>query len=62
MELAGIIRHGNDVLMDTLAIENYLSQVAPVPFAPEFSYRDAIEDFLKTQIKHRVCRDSHQWR
>jgi histidine kinase/DNA gyrase B/HSP90-like ATPase len=51
VELAGIIRHGNDVLMDTLAIENYLSQVAPVPFAPEFSYREAIEDFLKTQIK-----------
>jgi len=50
VELAGIIRHGNDVLMDTLAIENYLSQVAPVPFAPEFSYRDAIEDFLKSQI------------
>jgi hypothetical protein len=50
VELAGIIRHGNDVLMDTLAIENYLSQVAPVPFAPEFSYREVIEDFLKTQI------------
>ena len=50
VELAGIIRHGNDVLMDTVAIENYLSQVAPVPFAPEFSYREAIEDFLKTQI------------
>ena len=51
VELAGIIRHGNDVLMDTLSIENYLSQVAPVPFAPEFSYREAIEDFLNTQIK-----------
>jgi molecular chaperone HtpG len=50
VELAGIVRHGNDVLMDTVAIENYLSQVAPVPFAPEFSYGEAIEDFLKTQI------------
>jgi molecular chaperone HtpG len=50
VELAGIVRHGNDILMDAVAIENYLSQVAPVPFAPEFSYREAIEDFVKAQI------------
>jgi len=50
VELAGIVRHGNDVLMDAVAIENYLSQVAPVPFAPEFSHREAIEDFVKAQI------------
>jgi molecular chaperone HtpG len=36
--------------MDTVAIENYLSQVAPVPFSPEFFQRQAIEDFLRTQI------------
>ena len=50
VELAGIVRHGNDVLMDGVAIGNYLSQVAPVPFAPEFSHREAIEDFVKAQI------------
>jgi hypothetical protein len=50
VELGGIVRHGNDLLMDTAAIENYLSQVAPVPFAPEFSHRQAIDDFVKAQI------------
>jgi len=50
VELVGIVRHGNDVLMDSSAIQNYLSQVAPVPFAPEFEYGEQIEEALKSHV------------
>jgi len=50
VELAGIIRHGNDVLIDERSIEGYLSQVAPVPFAPEFRWRDQIDSILSPRI------------
>jgi hypothetical protein len=47
VELVGIVRHGNDVLMDSAAIQGYLEQIAPVPFAPQFSYGAQIEEALK---------------
>jgi Histidine kinase-, DNA gyrase B-, and HSP90-like ATPase len=50
VELAGIVRHGNDVLMDTDAIQRYLEQIAPIPFAPEFSYGNEIELSLKDHV------------
>jgi hypothetical protein len=50
VELAGIVRHGSDVLMDSNAIQRYLEQVAPIPFAPEFSYGIQIEEALKAQV------------
>lgn len=42
VELAGIIRHGDDTLVDEGAINSYLSQVAPIPFAPGFRFGQQI--------------------
>src|SRR5260370_586574 len=50
VELIGIVRHGNDVLLDGFAIETYLSQVAPVPFAPEFRYGRQIESVIGSAV------------
>jgi len=50
VELVGIVRHGSDVLMDSIAIQRYLEQIAPVPFAPEFSYGAQIEEALKQHV------------
>lgn len=50
VELAGIIRHGNDVLVDGGSIEGYLSQVAPVPFAPAFRWREQIDSILSPSV------------
>jgi hypothetical protein len=50
VELSGIVRHGSDVLMDSTAIQKYLEQIAPVPFAPEFSYGAPIEEALKPHV------------
>lgn len=38
VELRGIVRLRNDRLMSPSAIGDYLSQVAPVPFSPEFRF------------------------
>lgn len=50
VELVGIVRHGSDVLMDSTAIQRYLEQIAPVPFAPEFSFGSQIEEALKPHV------------
>jgi hypothetical protein len=50
VELAGIVRHGSDVLMDSAAIQKYLEQIAPIPFAPEFTYGGQIEETLKPHV------------
>lgn len=50
VELVGIVRHGNDLLMDSAAIQRYLEQIAPIPFAPDFSYKSEIEDALKPHL------------
>lgn len=50
VELVGIVRHGSDVLMDSTAIQKYLEQIAPIPFAPEFSYGAQIEETLKRHV------------
>lgn len=50
VQLVGIVRHGNDMLMDEVTIENYLSQTAPVPFAPEFNAGQEIEAFLSPKV------------
>jgi hypothetical protein len=38
VEMRGIVRLRNDRLMNPTAIGDYLSQVAPVPFSPEFRF------------------------
>ncbi len=47
VELAGLIRIKNDVLVNADAIYQYLAQVAPVPFAPDFQHGDTINEKLE---------------
>ncbi len=46
VELKKIQRLKNDLIMNERAIRSYLSQVAPVPFHPDFSFGDEIQKFL----------------
>lgn len=46
VELQGIIRLKSDRLMSPVAIADYLSQVAPVPFSPDFSFGTMITEAL----------------
>jgi hypothetical protein len=51
VEMRGIIRHRNDQLLDHEAVASYLSQVAPVPFAPDFAYGPQICEAIRTYVK-----------
>lgn len=46
VEMRGIVRLRNDALMSPSAIAAYLSQVAPVPFSPQFRFASAISTQL----------------
>lgn len=46
VELRGIVRLRNDRLMSPAAIADYLSQVAPLPFDPEFTFGAEIDEAL----------------
>jgi hypothetical protein len=50
VELSGIVRHGDDRLMNSEAIREYLSQVAPVPFSPSFTLAKTIEDKMHQEV------------
>ena len=50
VELRGIVRYKDDKLMDPLAVGNYLSQAAPLPFSPEFKFGDRIESEFISQF------------
>lgn len=50
VELIGVIRHGMDRLMNASFVTSYLSQVAPVPFAPVFSFAGKIEGALAKHV------------
>jgi hypothetical protein len=47
VELRGVVRHRDDRLLNDEAVANYLSQVAPVPFWPDFQFADQIRSFLE---------------
>lgn len=51
VELDGVVRLRSDKLMSATAIEEYLSQVAPVPFSPEFSFAAEIRHALEPVVK-----------
>lgn len=51
VELVSVVRHRNDQLLNAIAIERYLSEVAPVPFAPEFVYGAEITAALKPLVE-----------
>lgn len=46
VEMRGVVRHGNDALLNPEAVSSYLAEVAPVPFAPSFSFGERIREFL----------------
>jgi molecular chaperone HtpG len=51
VELRKVIRHRNDALLNTSAVQEFLSQVAPVPFSPSFRYADRISDLLRDKVE-----------
>ena len=50
VELKGVVRQGGDRLMSAHAVEEYLAQVAPVPFSPDFSFSGEIATILKSAV------------
>src|SRR5262249_49629885 len=50
VELRGIIRHKDDALLSPDAVDEYLSQIAPVPFSPEFPFGAAIGAHLNAHL------------
>ena len=50
VELRGIVRLRNDHLLSPHAISDYLSQVAPVPFSPEFRFGTELTEALATHL------------
>lgn len=46
VELVKAIRLGNDLLLNEQILENYLAQVAPVPFHPDFKFGEEINESL----------------
>jgi molecular chaperone HtpG len=51
VELRGVVRHRNDQLLNAVAVQDYLSQVAPVPFHPGFSFGKAISATLAPHVR-----------
>ena len=47
VELRGIVRHRDDRLLNEDLVANYLAQVAPVSFSPDFQFSDQIQSFLE---------------
>jgi molecular chaperone HtpG len=50
VELRGVVRHRNDRLLSGPAIADYLAQVAPVPFHPEFALGAEISSALGPRV------------
>jgi hypothetical protein len=50
VELKGVLRHKNDLLLNPLGIYGYLAEIAPVPFHPEFSFGPEITEFLGESV------------
>jgi len=50
VELRNVPRLRNDWLLNPTVIEEYLSQVAPLPFAPQFRFADDIATLLHGQV------------
>jgi molecular chaperone HtpG len=50
VELKTVVRHRNDRLLNPSEVGKYLSQVAPVPFAPSFRYATKINEALAPYV------------
>jgi Histidine kinase-, DNA gyrase B-, and HSP90-like ATPase len=51
VELHDISRLRSDMLLNEQLIHDYLAQVAPVPFSPEFSFGSSINQTFRTRFK-----------
>ena len=51
VEMRGIIRHRNDQLLSAAAVNTYLAQVAPVPFRPDFPFKDKILNHVGSHVR-----------
>lgn len=51
VELRGVIRIRSDKLMNPAAVDDYLGQVAPVPFSPDFSFGEEIRSVLEPVVR-----------
>ncbi len=47
VQLKGVVRIGNDVLLNPDEVAAYLSQHGPVPFSPSFKFSSKIDEFLR---------------
>lgn len=50
VELKGVVRHRNDRLLSPQLVSQYLSQVSPVQFSPEFRFGDEINAALRPHV------------
>lgn len=50
VEMRGVIRLSDDRLVSPIAISNYLSQIAPVPFSPEFRFGKELSHSLSKHV------------
>jgi hypothetical protein len=50
VELRGVVRHKDDRLLNPATVADYLAQVAPVPFSPDFKYGAEIAGKIRQYI------------
>ncbi len=50
VELVGVDRHGGAKLLGHEAVENYVAQVAPLPFSPDFKHGAEIREALRSRV------------
>ncbi|MGH2639436.1 MAG: ATP-binding protein, partial [Rhabdochlamydiaceae bacterium] len=48
IELRGMVRHRDDRLLNEDLVAQYLAQVAPIPFSPDFHFGDQVRSFLES--------------
>ena len=53
VELRGVSRIGNDLLLNPDEVKQYLAQAAPVPFSPAFPFKDQLHSLFD---QHRIGR------
>lgn len=51
VELRGVIRHRDDRLLSEEVVGQYLAQVAPLPFSPDFEFSKEITAALKPHVR-----------
>ena len=51
VQMRGVIRHRDDRLLSDSAVADYLSQVAPLPFSPDFSFANRINAALEASVR-----------